>query len=60
VTQALNSPATRARELRALADAVRSIKAKSALILWDSNEDGFEIHGIPVEVCSTAEWLLSR
>lgn len=60
VTQNLDAPATRERELRALAEAVRSIKAKSALILSDSNEDGFEIHGVPVEVCSTAEWLLSR
>ena len=60
VTQNLDNPATRARELRALADAVQSIKVKSALILSDANEDGFEVNGVPVEVCSTAEWLLSR
>jgi len=60
VTQNLDAPATRVRELRALAEAVQSIKVKSALILSDSNEDGFEVKGVPVEVCSTAEWLLSR
>jgi hypothetical protein len=60
VTQNLDAPATRARELRALAEAVQSIKVKSVLILSESNEDGFEVRGVPVEVCSTAEWLLSR
>jgi hypothetical protein len=60
VTQALDAPATRTRELRALADAIQSIKAKSALILSDSNEDGFEVNSIPVEVRSTSEWLLSQ
>jgi hypothetical protein len=54
VTQALDAPATRTRELRALADAIQSIKAKSA------NEDGFEVNSIPVEVRSTSEWLLSQ
>ncbi len=60
VTQNLNNPATRERELRALAEAVQSVKVQSALILSDSNEDGFELKGVPVEVHSTAEWLLSQ
>ena len=60
VTQNLDAPATRARELRALEDAIQSINVKSALILSDSNEDGFEVKHVPVEVLSTAEWLLSR
>ncbi len=60
VTQNLDAPVTRERELRALAEAIQAIKAKSALILSDSNEDGFEVNGILVEVRSTAEWLLSR
>jgi hypothetical protein len=30
------------------------------LILPDSNENGFEIVGLPVEVRSTAEWLLDQ
>jgi predicted AAA+ superfamily ATPase len=60
VTQNLNHPATRARELRALTEAIQLIKVKSAIILSDSNEDGFEVSGVPVKICSTAEWLLSQ
>jgi predicted AAA+ superfamily ATPase len=60
VTQNLDAPATRARELRALAEAVQSIKVRSALLLGDRNEDELEIEGIPVEIRSTAEWLLSQ
>ncbi len=60
VTQSLDNQATRERELRALTEAFQSIKVKSALILSDSNEDKFEINGVPVEVCSTEEWLLNR
>ncbi|HEY5269896.1 MAG TPA: ATP-binding protein [Anaerolineales bacterium] len=60
VTQSLDNPATRERDLRALAEAVRSVKVQSALILSDSNEDGFELTGVPVEVHSTAEWLLNQ
>lgn len=59
VTQSLDNPATRAREQRALAEAVQSVKVQSALILSDSNEAGFEVNGVPVEVRSTAEWSLS-
>jgi predicted AAA+ superfamily ATPase len=59
VTQTLENPTTRERELRALAEAVQTIKVKSAMILSNSNEDGFEVNGVPVEVRSTAEWLLS-
>jgi hypothetical protein len=29
------------------------------LILSDSNEDGYDLYGVPVAVRSTAEWLLS-
>ncbi len=60
VTQNLDNPATRERELRALADAIPSVKVETALILSDSNEAGFEIKGVPVEVRSTAEWLLNQ
>jgi len=59
VTQNLNSPTTRTRELRALKEAVRSIKVKSALILSSANEDNLEVNGVPVAIRSTAEWLLS-
>lgn len=60
VTQNLNAPAVRDRELRALAEAVQTIKVKQALILSDENEDGFQVHGVPVEVRSVAEWLLAQ
>jgi predicted AAA+ superfamily ATPase len=60
VTQNLDAPATRERELRALADAVQKIKVKRALILTDENENGQEINGVPVEVRSAAEWLLAQ
>jgi hypothetical protein len=30
------------------------------MILSNSNEDGFELNGVPVEVRSTVEWLLSQ
>jgi len=60
VTQTLENPATRERELRALAEAVQTVKVKSAMILSNSNEDGFEVNGVPVEVRSTAEWVLSQ
>lgn len=60
VTQTLENPATRERELRALSEAIRSIKAKSAMLLANSNEDGVEVNGVPVEVRSTAEWLVSQ
>lgn len=58
VTQNLENPLVREREIRALADAIPCIKANSALILTDSNEAGFKIKGVPVEVRSISEWLL--
>ena len=60
VTQALAAPATRERELRALAEAVQSIKVKHALILSDENENSLDVNGVSVEVRSTAEWLLAQ
>lgn len=60
VTQNLDAPTTRERELRALAEAVQKIKVKRALILADENENGQEVNGVPVEVRSTAEWLLAQ
>jgi predicted AAA+ superfamily ATPase len=60
VAQNLNTPATRERELRALADAIQAVKVKQALILADENEDSLDLYGIPVKVRSTSEWLLDR
>jgi hypothetical protein len=58
VTQNLKNPIVREREIRALTDAIPSVKVKSALILTDSNEAGFKIKGVPVEVRSVSDWLL--
>ena len=60
VSQHLQNPATRERELRALVDALAHTPAKKALILADANQDGFEINSIPVSIRSAAEWLLEE
>jgi predicted AAA+ superfamily ATPase len=57
VTQRLENPATREREVRALEDAIKGLNAHSALILADTGESSFEINGIPIEVQSVAEWM---
>jgi predicted AAA+ superfamily ATPase len=56
----LENPATREREIRALKDGMQGVKAESALILSDVNEDTFDVNGMAVEVRSAAEWLLSQ
>jgi len=58
VCQDMKHPSTRERELRAIGEAVQTIKVKSALILTNVNENDFTIQNIPVQVRSTAEWLL--
>jgi len=59
VAQNLNHPTTREREIRALQNAIQVLKAQSALILADANEDQFEINGVPVEIRSAAQWLIN-
>jgi len=58
VAQNLEQPATREREIRAIQNAIGSVKVQSALILTDANGDSFTIDGVPVEIRSAAEWLL--
>jgi predicted AAA+ superfamily ATPase len=58
VTQNMENPAIRERELRALESAASSLKVDSALILTNANEDGFTMNGLQVEIRSMAEWLL--
>lgn len=60
VTQNLEQPAVRERELRALQDAIQNVNARSALILADANADSIEIGGVPVAIRSAAEWLLDE
>ena len=59
VAQHMENPATRERELRALADAWDAVKATSALILSDADQDDIDLDGRPVRVRSIAEWLLT-
>ena len=58
VAQNLENPSTREREVRALEDGIKGVRATSALILTDANEEGIEINGVPVEIRSMAEWLV--
>lgn len=60
VSQNLDQPAAREREMRALKDASVGLKnVKSALLLCDRTEINFEINGLPAEVRSVTEWLLN-
>jgi len=59
VTQNLSQSATRDREIRALENAIKNVKVQSALILAEANEDPFDIDGVPVEIRSAAQWLLT-
>ena len=58
VAQNLENPSTREREVRALEDGIKGVRATSALILTDANEEGIEINSVPVEIRSMAEWLV--
>jgi predicted AAA+ superfamily ATPase len=60
VTGSLAQSTTRDREVRALKDAIGTVKVQRAIILSDSNEEPFEIDGVPVHIRSTAEWLLAE
>jgi predicted AAA+ superfamily ATPase len=60
VTQNLEQPAVRDREMRALQAAMQIVKVQSALILTEANADSLEINGTPVEIRSAAEWLLTE
>ena len=58
VTQNMNDPRTRQRELRAIDGAVQHIKVEQAMILSEDNEEQLFVGGIPVKIRSIAEWLL--
>ena len=60
VTQNMENPATRERELRALESAATTLKVDSALILADKNEDNIEMKSLQVKIRSMAEWMLER
>jgi hypothetical protein len=59
VSQNLINPTVREREVRALSEALQNVKVESALILSDENENAFELSGVPVEVRSVSQWLIT-
>jgi predicted AAA+ superfamily ATPase len=58
VTQHLNSPTTREREIRALEDACKNLPVEQALILCEATENDFALGNTPVSVQSLSEWLV--
>jgi predicted AAA+ superfamily ATPase len=58
VIQNLDQPATRAREVRALTDAMRGLDLSHGLILADANAEPILDSGLTIEVRSLAEWLV--
>ena len=58
VTQSLENPSVRERELRALESAAIQLKVERATILTHANEDMVMLGKLQVEIKSMAEWLL--
>jgi uncharacterized protein len=60
VAQNMDQPATREREVRALADGLRGLGLSHGLILTDANAAPHEQDGLSIEIRSVVEWLLSH
>jgi hypothetical protein len=58
VSQNMEQPATREREVRALTDAMRGLDLSHGLILTDANAEPIVVDGMTIEVRLLAEWLL--
>jgi hypothetical protein len=58
VSQSMDNPTTREREIRALADAMGALGLSSGLILTDSNNQTIKRNGFTITIRSLAEWLL--
>jgi uncharacterized protein len=58
VVQTMDDAAVRAREVRALTDALRSLGISRGLILTDVNADSIAADGLTIEIRSVAEWLI--
>jgi predicted AAA+ superfamily ATPase len=59
VTQHMEQPDTRQREIGALQDALSALNAAEALILTDKNAPSVETNGARIEIRSLVEWLLT-
>ncbi|MFA0821638.1 MAG: ATP-binding protein [Methanomethylovorans sp.] len=60
VTQSLENPDTRKRELDGMLDAMKAYKLKEGLILTDDTEDEIEIEGKKIFVKPIWKWLLQK
>jgi hypothetical protein len=58
VTQHLDHPGTRERELRAIEAAIQHVKVEQAFVLCENNEASVKVGGIPVAIRSITDWLL--
>jgi predicted AAA+ superfamily ATPase len=60
VTQNMDHPATRDREIRALRDGLKSLGLSTGLILAETGSDEIAEDGFTIQIRSLAEWLLQR
>jgi hypothetical protein len=60
VTQHLNNPATREREVRALLDAMPALQITESLMLTEANAEPIQENGMTIKIRSVAEWLSER
>lgn len=58
VTQSLDNPATRERELRALLEAMRALKIPEAVMISDRKAETVQEEGQRIEIWPAEEWLL--
>jgi len=59
VAQNFDHTATREREVRAITEAMRTLRGSRGLILADTNAQPVIENGLTIEIRSIAEWLLS-
>lgn len=59
VAQSIDQPATREREVRALAEAMGQLGLDHALLLTLDGSDPIRVDGVTIEVRPIAEWLLA-
>lgn len=58
VAESIDPPATREREVRGLAAAMRDLGLSRGVVLTDANAEPIEVDGGVVEVRAVADWLL--
>ncbi len=60
VCQSLTEPATRERELRALAEGLQEIKGSTGFVLTEDDNENYSFDGIAINVLPVYEWLLEK